>query len=316
MTRARAAALLATLALTPCALAERVRAELVDSRIPIADAYELLRPDRTPSPARGQACTACDVEVHVVIDNEFLLEQGAGASDFVEDIVAAADAIMSKPQAEGGLDLDVFVSGGTMFAGPQPWTHSTNPITLLTNFRAWVADALPTPDEGRDVVVLFSGANLDGASTGVAFPSSVCSPNAIAIVTNFTQDTDVLGLVLAHQLGHMFGAGHDGIDNDCAETGFVMSPFVDLFDPADAFSPCSIDEINAFIATDGACLAALPCNVADFAEPHGVLDFSDVVRFLVLFSEMHHTANLAPDFSVFDFADVVAFLNAFGAGCP
>ncbi len=58
------------------------------------------------------------------------------------------------------------------------------------------------------------------------------------------------------------------------------------------------------------------CNGADVAEPRGVLDFSDVVGFLVLFGGQDPAADLAAPTGVFDISDVVAFLGLFGAGCP
>ena len=58
------------------------------------------------------------------------------------------------------------------------------------------------------------------------------------------------------------------------------------------------------------------CNVADMAEPFGVLDFSDVVAFLGAFGAMESAADIASPFGVWDFSDVVSFLGAFGAGCP
>mgnify|MGYP003571152844 CR=1 FL=1 len=63
-------------------------------------------------------------------------------------------------------------------------------------------------------------------------------------------------------------------------------------------------------------LGSAGCNVADLAEPFGVLDFTDVVAFLGAFGAMEPAADLAPPEGVFDFTDIVAFLGAFGAGCP
>ncbi len=60
----------------------------------------------------------------------------------------------------------------------------------------------------------------------------------------------------------------------------------------------------------------LPCNPADLAQPFGVLDFDDVLAFLVAFGAMDPAADLAAPMGVFDFDDVLAFLVAFGAGCP
>jgi len=59
----------------------------------------------------------------------------------------------------------------------------------------------------------------------------------------------------------------------------------------------------------------LPCNDADLAEPFGVLDFDDVLTFLVAFGGMQPAADLAEPAGVFDFDDVLVFLVAFGGGC-
>lgn len=55
---------------------------------------------------------------------------------------------------------------------------------------------------------------------------------------------------------------------------------------------------------------------ADFALPTGTLDFSDIVAFLVAFSDTEDNADMAPPFGVWDFSDVVQYLTTFGAGCP
>jgi len=54
---------------------------------------------------------------------------------------------------------------------------------------------------------------------------------------------------------------------------------------------------------------------ADLAPPFGVLDFDDVLAFLVGFGNMEPVSDLAPPFGTFDFDDVLAFLTSFGAGC-
>lgn len=59
-----------------------------------------------------------------------------------------------------------------------------------------------------------------------------------------------------------------------------------------------------------------PCSAADFAEPFGALDFSDVIAFLGAFAAMDPSADLAEPTGAYDFSDIVAFLTLFGAGCP
>jgi len=56
--------------------------------------------------------------------------------------------------------------------------------------------------------------------------------------------------------------------------------------------------------------------IADLSEPFGVLDFDDVLAFLVAFGSGDSAADLAEPTGVLDFDDVLAFLISFGSGCP
>ncbi len=58
-----------------------------------------------------------------------------------------------------------------------------------------------------------------------------------------------------------------------------------------------------------------PCSHADMAEPHGLLNFDDVLSFLAAFSLEDPSADMAPDFGVIDFSDVLEFLVLFSEGC-
>ncbi|MEZ6241935.1 MAG: GC-type dockerin domain-anchored protein [Phycisphaerales bacterium] len=276
-----------------------------------------LAPSVLASAPRDAACPTCVVELHVVLDTAWQLQFADDADQVAMDVVAAANEIYAKPQDMGGLDLDVTITGLTDVASPQPWTHSNNPSTLLSNFRAWSSLSLPLPGEHRDVVMLFTGANLEGSTIGIIYPQTLCSHNAIGVLSSFSPDTDDLGAALAYLLGRILGAQIDGVGNNCAASGYVMSGIIQVGNPATQFSLCSIDEINAAITASGDCLAAAaPCNDADLAEPFATLDFSDVLAFVTAFGAMDADADLATPFGVFDFSDVFAFLVAFGAGCP
>ncbi len=74
------------------------------------------------------------------------------------------------------------------------------------------------------------------------------------------------------------------------------------------------DEAIAWVEAN--LVAGGGCGPADLAEPLGVLDFSDVLAFLEVFSAGGVAADLADPAGVFDFSDVLAFLASFGDGCP
>lgn len=103
---------------------------------------------------------------------------------------------------------------------------------------------------------LYTGRNLDGSTVGVAFLNALCS-------SRFGTGLSMAGLglmtdtlVAAHEIGHNFGAPHDGeTGSDCeSSTGrFLMSPRVN---GSDTFSQCSIDEMTPQIA-GASCLSPL-----------------------------------------------------------
>ena len=59
-----------------------------------------------------------------------------------------------------------------------------------------------------------------------------------------------------------------------------------------------------------------PCNVADIAQPFGVLDLRDVIAFNNAFTSGDLSADLAEEFGVLDLRDISAFIAAFQKGCP
>lgn len=58
-----------------------------------------------------------------------------------------------------------------------------------------------------------------------------------------------------------------------------------------------------------------PACVADFDEPFGVLDLSDITAFIGAFTATDPLADLDGD-GMFDLGDVTAFIAAFTSGCP
>lgn len=108
-----------------------------------------------------------------------------------------------------------------------------------------------------DVTVLFtkrplttSGKNYLGFVHRIG---SICSSISVAIVKLTDNGLDYL--TLAHELGHVLGAKHDG-SGTCENeptTGFLMSSSVFL--GGVSLSQCSIDAINSIFETSGQCLS-------------------------------------------------------------
>ena len=108
----------------------------------------------------------------------------------------------------------------------------------------------------QGVTHLFTDRNLDGNTIGIAYLGSLCDrQNAVGLTES--RNTWLDSLVAAHELGHNFGADHDGdAQGTCPNTpsGFLMSPVVS---GNDDFSACSISRMRVG-AQHASCITSLP----------------------------------------------------------
>lgn len=106
---------------------------------------------------------------------------------------------------------------------------------------------------------LFTGRDLDGTTVGIAYMDSLCDARYGAGLTEVTtRGSWYESLIAAHEMGHNFGAVHDGeAGKACASTPsgqFLMSANVT---GVDTFSECSLGLMRPSIAR-ASCIAALP----------------------------------------------------------
>jgi hypothetical protein len=197
-----------------------------------------------------------NLDLGAVGDFEFSQAFGALAETALLTRFNNVDGIFSEQ-----LGVQITVAASHVFtANDDPFTTSAASSLLdeLANYRG----ATPAQD-AQGLTHMFTGRDLDGSTAGIAFFGSVCSRR-----TNFDSRSFGSGLsearrgavidslVAAHEIGHNFGAPHDGEANTaCASTPttFLMAPSVN---GSDEFSGCSIEEIQAEIA-GASCLTLI-----------------------------------------------------------
>lgn len=102
-----------------------------------------------------------------------------------------------------------------------------------------------------------SGKSIAGISfMGAPGRSGVCDARTGTSLSEWL-GSGLTALVIAHELGHNFGAPHDGEEGECLDVppGFLMAPA--LSPSADQFSDCSIGVITENLASMD-CLTPIP----------------------------------------------------------
>lgn len=188
---------------------------------------------------------AKEINITLVADTEYVAASNDAAVDMI-NALNIADGIFSE-QLNVQLTLSDVVElndNGTL--------TSTDPSVLIVDFRN-----TSTPNPG--LRHLFTGKDLNGSTVGIAYVGSLCYNSSVSITQRFGTLTPI---ILAHELGHNFGAPHDNQGgSSCSSTpsGFIMNPSVS--GGLSQFSSCSIEQINPYIeqATNGfnACISEI-----------------------------------------------------------
>jgi hypothetical protein len=236
--------------------------------------------------ASGPGATQ-QIDIAVVADYEFTSAMGSGADAAMVTRINNVDGIFSSQ-----MGVQINVNQIDSYADiNDPFTDETDASNLVDE----VADfrfASPT-QRANGLTHLFTGRNLAGSTVGIAFGSAICSSRFGAGLTQATHTMTFDALIAAHEIGHNFGAPHDGeAGGACeAQTGlWLMSPSLNGIDD---FSPCSISEMQQVVAS-ASCITALPSTdvaVVALGQPSSMLQGTSETFTFTVNSVGTNTAN-------------------------
>ena len=132
---------------------------------------------------------------------------------------------------------------------------STSPNTLLNQFSDFVGSSVDNPG----ITHFFTGRDLNGGVIGIAFLSTLCDQDGGVGVDQINGGGTSGALLVAHELGHNFGAPHDNQGGSpCAGTpgNFIMNPSLN---GSDEFSQCSVNQMQPTI-NNASCLTDIDAN--------------------------------------------------------
>jgi hypothetical protein len=194
------------------------------------------------------------VSVALLADPELALQDGAATETNMLARLNIVDEIFST-------QVGVRVQSGsvTIFnTATSPFTAATDPSVLLDEVAAYRSRT--SLQRAAGFTHLMSGRNFDGQTVGIAYIRSVCRQDFGASLSEARNNSTFDALVAAHEIGHVFGAPHDGdaaAACPAAPPGFLMAP---QLNGSRTFSQCSLDQMAPVVAA-AQCLA--PANAAD-----------------------------------------------------
>ncbi len=200
------------------------------------------------------------LEMGAIGDFEFTNSKGndAAAATAITTRLNNVDGIFSQ---HVGVQINV-TTIETFSASNDPFTDETESGALLAELSDYRANS-PT-QRSNGLTHLYTGKNLDGTTVGIAWTGALCSTNFGAGLSEGNGSSTFDSLVAAHEIGHNFGAPHDGQSGSAcvSETGsFIMAP---QLNGSDQFSSCSIAQMSDDIA-DASCISALPATDMEVA---------------------------------------------------
>ncbi len=175
----------------------------------------------------------------------------AQARDAILTRLNNVDGIFSS-QLGVGLHVESVDIAGDLAANLSATTDSSALLEELGQLRGRTSRLYST-----GLTHLFTGRDLNGNTAGIAYTLALCSPRFAASLTMFHSSVALDTLMTAHEIGHVFGAPHDGVQA-CAATPqnrFIMTPTLDT--SVSSFSQCSLEQINKVIDSYS-CLVDLP----------------------------------------------------------
>lgn len=191
------------------------------------------------------------MDIGLVADFEFTSDKGADTDMALIDRISIVDGIFSS---QLGVQLTV-THIDSFSSSNDPFSDTTDAGVLIDEIAAFRNQSMEQRATG--LTHLFTGRNLDDSNVGIAFSGALCSAFFGAGLTQGTHSPFIDALIAAHELGHNFGAPHDGTPGSACEAtppDFLMASSVN---GNDQFSACSITEMQDNVAA-ASCITPLP----------------------------------------------------------
>ena len=237
-----------------------------------------------------------ELEMGAIGDFEFTNSKG-GDADAVTAITTRLNNVDGIFSQHVGVQINV-TTIETFSTSNDPFTDVAEAGDLLDEVSTYRST---TPAQNSNGLThLYTGRDLTGTTVGIAWTGALCSNFFGAGLSQGNGSSTLDSLVAAHEIGHNFGAPHDGQSGSAceSETGaFLMAPSLN---GSDQFSSCSVAEMSDDIAA-ASCISALPSTDMEIALSGGatvLFGASAVINYDVTNNGTLDATNVTTDFTI------------------
>ncbi len=214
--------------------------------------FKTLLGELTAAKAKAPGAVS-EISFGVIGDFEFTSNMG-GASAAEAAIVARLNNVDGIFSEQLGIQISVQVIE-TFTDAADPFSDTAVASDLLNELSDY-RESTPTQNS-QGLTHLYTGRDLDTTTVGVAWSGALCRTRFGAGLSEGRRGLITDSLIAAHEIGHNFGAPHDGQTGSACEAEpqtFIMASSVN---GSDQFSACSITQMQDDIAA-ASCITPLP----------------------------------------------------------
>ena len=228
-------------------------------------AYAALIDELSVRVARAEGAVS-QIDIGAVADFEFTSDKGSNANTAIVNRLNNVDGIFSEQ-----LGIQVNVPLIEIYDDANdPFTDTRNANALLNELAAYRRDNAGQRNLG--LTHLYTGRDLDGSTVGIAFVGALCDSYFGAGLSEGNRSPSFDALIAAHEIGHNFGAPHDGVSGSACEStpaNFIMATSLDPNNRT--FSQCSINQMSDDVSR-AACITPLPAVDMSITTPDSTPD--------------------------------------------
>jgi len=212
------------------------------------------------------------LELTIINENRMVVKHSTAAATntYVSNVVNIMTTLYSRFKSVP-IQLTLKAQENWVSANPSEVgtvTASTDIQDLLNKFTSWSQKYNRLGASGSpDAIHMFTGWDLSGTVSGVAWVGTVCGRSATGVEEDLGQTYHVwTAETMTHELGHNLGSAHDGSGNSCSKSGMIMAAIGNAGAGRTTsnlqWSSCSesymIAKIQALSGTPSDCLSNVP----------------------------------------------------------